>query len=684
MAGPTFTVEAALVSGPLTTPSEASTLTTTSVGRLVSGSITEAGRAAAGGLDETGRAYVTGASEWVDITAYVRSIEIKRGRDHELGQTQAGELGMRLRNTDRRFDPTNDGGPYWPNVKPMRRVRVRATWQSVAYDLFTGFVENWGQTWPSRPVKEAGDAEVTLEATDAFKLLTLFEIGQTYSAEVLADAPIAYWKLDELAGSTSLADLGSGNNDLTPTGLTLGTFPNTLTGGQYAARWTDGVTGYATNAGVHASHLSSSDRIFEAWVYPTGGPTANCWLLDVDDAGSGSLHRIWYESSVGTINVITWSDPPAFGQGYSISSPGFLTLDTWQHIVVHVRVQGMNAVDLYRNGAFVERCGVSGLGTHAFFTDPAGSLDLVIGNSSGTPLPANNWRGMLSHVAIYVADYPFTDYPIITPERVARIVAHHGVPIDDFPPQLAGQMLHYLLDGMGWPASERMIDTGTTLIQEIAPLGSNLSLMLQIAEDTEQGQLFIDGAGRIVMHERPTSLPAAAAVFGESGSEVPYADLVIRNDDQDLWSRVLVDRGTNRVFTAEDAASREEYGPRTLPSRSTLLALDTQAEDLAAALLARYKDPHERPVQLVLSGGNAEAQTLMLSLELGDRVSIVRRPPPAGSDPITLDARVEGIAHDIVGADAMITTFDLVPVFGYWIVEDDVWGLLEETTVVGW
>lgn len=680
-----FTVEAAFTTPPLTTPTAGtSTQSPTGLGRFVSGGMTEIGRFVRGGIDETGREYLATSEDWTDITPFVRSVEIRRGRDHELGQTQAGELGLRLRNTDRRFDPTNDAGPYWPNIKPMRRVRVRATWQSVTYDLFTGFVENWGQTWPSRPVKEAGDAEVTLQATDAFKLLTLFEIGQTYSAAVLADEPIGYWKLDEPAGSTAVADLGSGNNDLTPTALTLGTFPNPMAGGQYAARWTDGVTGYATNAGVHASHLSSSDRILEAWVYPTGGPTANCFLYEIDDAGSGSLCRIWYESSAGTINVVTWSDPPSFGLGSSISSPGFLTLDEWQHIVIHIRCQGMNAVDLYRNGAFVERLGVSGLGTHTFFTNPAGSLDLMVGNTLGGPTASQNWRGMLAHVAVYVADYPFTDYPVITPERVARIVAHHNVQIDDFAPALAGQMLHYLLDGMGWPPSERAIDAGTTLIQEIEPLGSNLSLMLQIAEDTEQGQLFVGGDGKIVMHERATTLPAPVAIFGEDGAEVPYAELVIRDDDQDLWSRVLVDRGTGRVFTAEDAAAREEFGPRTLQTRSTLLALDTQAEDLAAALLARYKDPHERPVQLVLSGGNEAAQTQMLALELGDRVSIIRRPPPAGSDPITLDARVEGIAHHIVGAEAMTTTLDLVPVFGYWILEDSVWGLLDETTVVGW
>gem|GEM_PF-3010901 len=38
----------------------------------------------------------------------------------------------------------------------MRRVRDRTVQPAVTYDLFEGFVEDWGQTWPSRVQNNSG------------------------------------------------------------------------------------------------------------------------------------------------------------------------------------------------------------------------------------------------------------------------------------------------------------------------------------------------------------------------------------------------------------------------------------------------------------------------------------------------------------------------------------------------
>jgi hypothetical protein len=88
---------------------------------------------------------------WTDISAYVwlennpggQAIAITRGRQFELDKVQAGTLTLVLDNRDRRFDPDNAASPYYPNVIPTRRVNVRATWNSITYDLYTGYVESW-------------------------------------------------------------------------------------------------------------------------------------------------------------------------------------------------------------------------------------------------------------------------------------------------------------------------------------------------------------------------------------------------------------------------------------------------------------------------------------------------------------------------------------------------------------
>lgn len=88
---------------------------------------------------------------WTDISAYVwlennpggSAIGITRGRQFELDKIQAGTLTLIFDNRDRRFDPDNTSSPYAPGVIPTKRINVRATFNSITYDLYTGYVESW-------------------------------------------------------------------------------------------------------------------------------------------------------------------------------------------------------------------------------------------------------------------------------------------------------------------------------------------------------------------------------------------------------------------------------------------------------------------------------------------------------------------------------------------------------------
>jgi len=71
------------------------------------------------------------------------------------------------------------GGPYYGNLKPMRRIRLSAIWDGVTYDQFSGFVESWPQRWP-----DGVSAEVQVMAADALKVLGLFRLNTTYSEEL--------------------------------------------------------------------------------------------------------------------------------------------------------------------------------------------------------------------------------------------------------------------------------------------------------------------------------------------------------------------------------------------------------------------------------------------------------------------------------------------------------------------
>jgi hypothetical protein len=125
---------------------------------------------------------------WTNVTDYVRTVSYSLGgRQHELSRTDAGTLTCVLDNRDGRFDPTNTGGAYYPNVKRMRWIRVMAQWDSVEYPRWSGLIESWQQDWPSGGM----DATVVIRAVDAFKILALFDLGGQSFPEALSGSRVA-------------------------------------------------------------------------------------------------------------------------------------------------------------------------------------------------------------------------------------------------------------------------------------------------------------------------------------------------------------------------------------------------------------------------------------------------------------------------------------------------------------
>lgn len=120
----------------------------------------------------------TATPSWTDVTAYVQSIQIRRGRDNEFGPMGMGTCTLLLDNSDRRFDPSYAAGPYFGNLKPMRRMRVRATWGGTGYDVFYGYVDGWPQTWDDGVIPH-----VRVRACDGFKVLGMYEVNASFAAE---------------------------------------------------------------------------------------------------------------------------------------------------------------------------------------------------------------------------------------------------------------------------------------------------------------------------------------------------------------------------------------------------------------------------------------------------------------------------------------------------------------------
>ena len=114
-----------------------------------------------------------------DVSAYVRSINTNRGRQHTLDEFQTGTCSVVLDNTDDRFNPLNTSSPYYDSsagetkVKPFKKIRISAEYDSQTYRIFTGFITGYPESFGG----QGSDSTVRVQAVDLFKLFNLNTIG---------------------------------------------------------------------------------------------------------------------------------------------------------------------------------------------------------------------------------------------------------------------------------------------------------------------------------------------------------------------------------------------------------------------------------------------------------------------------------------------------------------------------
>ena len=91
-----------------------------------------------GVLDNT--SYTLSGDVPVDISGYVLSVSITRGRNHEFDEFSPGSATIRLLNTDRRFDAEYAAGPYFGNIVKGKVCQILAGTGEVE---FVGNVDDW-------------------------------------------------------------------------------------------------------------------------------------------------------------------------------------------------------------------------------------------------------------------------------------------------------------------------------------------------------------------------------------------------------------------------------------------------------------------------------------------------------------------------------------------------------------
>jgi hypothetical protein len=88
------------------------------------------------GLLDTG---TLGGLAYADLTSLVLSVNIKRGRNRQLDQFNAGTAQVVFNNNSRILDPLNTASIYYPFVLPRSPIIIYAN----GTPIYTGFVEDW-------------------------------------------------------------------------------------------------------------------------------------------------------------------------------------------------------------------------------------------------------------------------------------------------------------------------------------------------------------------------------------------------------------------------------------------------------------------------------------------------------------------------------------------------------------
>jgi hypothetical protein len=570
------------------------------------------------------------APVWTDITAQASDLTTTTGRQQELDAFQPGTLHGPLDNSDRRFDPLHTVGPHYGKLKPRKRVRVHTSDGTDTHDLITAFTAGWPQAYTLGEI-----AFSDLDATDGFLLLASADLpGSVYEHEVASDNPTAWWRLGETAGIRA-ADSSPNRFDGTYVGgATFNTREGLIEGDDDNAIEFDGVS---HSMGTLSAGRRPLPLTVEFWLKtntppPAGGPSAIIWAQ-----GDGRDTRITMRTS-GAVGAFQRNGD---GTEALAVTPNSLADNRRHHVVV--RIEDFAALQIFVDGIIVAESGnaVTGL-------PQAGPVFL---GHAGT---FARFAGVLDEVAMYHHTGFDND----------RIAVHHAAGTKPWDGDTTGARVNRVLDLIGWPATERNVDAGQSILGP-ARLGRQKALAyLQLIEATEQGALFMLGDNSVRFRERHARFSTPAMTTSQvtlSDEDAPGAlhyegDIRLEHDETLIHNEVTV-RYDGGEVTVKDQPSIATYG-RKSHSVDTIAKSVEDARGIAEWILDHHRQPSTRVSTVTVNPGvDPSLWPVALQRKIGDRITLVRHPQAFG-DPISIEAHIEGKEHAI-STDTWRTTFPL-------------------------
>ena len=146
--------------------------------------------------------YVLGGDVLTDVTEYVQSVSVSRGKSRELDRYTAGNASVTLHNDSRIFDPFNAGSIYYSQILPRKPIAIETNGERV----FTGFIDDWDLTYDI-----SGKSFASVSAVDGFLRLSAAELDSfTATSQLSSDRITAILNRPEVAWPIANRSIATG------------------------------------------------------------------------------------------------------------------------------------------------------------------------------------------------------------------------------------------------------------------------------------------------------------------------------------------------------------------------------------------------------------------------------------------------------------------------------------------
>lgn len=247
-----------------------------------------------------------------------------------------------------------------------------------------------------------------------------------------------------------------------------------------------------------------------------------------------------------------------------------------------------------------------------------------------------------------------------------------------------GERIEQILDEIGFPGSQRQIDTGDVTVQDDPGTLRSVLQALQDVEFTEFGAVYISADGKVIFRERTDAidtLGGTPTVFDQS-TGISYKDLKFAFDDKLIFNVANFQRVGGTMQTIADQTSIDTYFPHAITRQNLLHETDADTLDLAKAYVASRKSTDIRidSMTLDLTTPNYQAGIeAALGLDFFDTVQIDNVQP--GGSTLSKTLQVFGVNHQITPRTWLTTFTTGDPLITGFILGNAQFGILGVSTL---